>query len=40
MKKDTIQTVLKGGNIKDIHELDNIIDNIVISEQIGRINQE
>ena len=39
-KKDTIQTVLKRGKIKDIHEFDNIIDNIVVAEQIGRINQE
>lgn len=39
-KKDTIQTVLKRGKIKDIHEFDNIIDNIVVAEQIGRINPE
>ncbi len=39
-KKDTIQTVLKRGKIKNIHEFDNIIDNIVVAEQIGRINQE
>jgi len=39
-KKDTIQTVLKRGKIKDIHEFDNIIDNIVVAEQIGRIDQE
>ncbi len=39
-KKDTIQTVLKRGKIKDIHEFDTIIDNIVVEEQIGRINQE
>lgn len=39
-KKDTIQVVLKRGKIKDIHEFNNIIDNIVVAEQIGRINQE
>ncbi len=39
-KKDTIQTVLKRGKIKDIHEFDNIVDNIVVAEQIGRINKE
>nr|WP_321453084.1 hypothetical protein [uncultured Carboxylicivirga sp.] len=39
-KKDTIQSVLKRGKIKDIHEFDNIIDNIVVAEQIGRINRE
>jgi hypothetical protein len=39
-KKDTIQTVLKRGKIKDIHEFDNIIDNIVVAEQIGRNNKE
>jgi hypothetical protein len=27
-------------NDLDIHEFDNIIDNIVVAEQIGRINQE
>lgn len=39
-KKDTIQTVLKRGKIKDIQEFDNIIDNIVAAEQVGRINRE
>ena len=39
-KKDTIKTVLKRGKIKDINEFDNLIDNIVVAEQIGRINQE
>jgi hypothetical protein len=39
-RKDTIQTVLKRGKIKDIHEYDNIVDNIVVAEQIGRINKE
>jgi hypothetical protein len=39
-RKDTIKTVLKRGKIKDIHEYDNIVDNIVVAEQIGRINKE
>ncbi|TAJ13471.1 hypothetical protein DMA11_08635 [Marinilabiliaceae bacterium JC017] len=39
-KKDTIQAVLKRGRIKNIHEFDNIIDNIVVAEQIGRITKE
>jgi hypothetical protein len=39
-RKDTIQKVLKRGKIKDIHEFNNIIDNIVVAEQIGRINKE
>jgi|GEM_PF-2075366 len=39
-RKDTIQLVLKRKKIKNIHEYDNIIDTIVVSEQIGRINKE
>ncbi len=39
-RKDIIKTVLKRGKIKDIHEYDNIVDNIVVAEQIGRINKE
>ncbi|MBB3696568.1 hypothetical protein KMW28_23945 [Flammeovirga yaeyamensis] len=39
-RKDTIKTVLKRGKIKDIYEYDNIVDNIVVAEQIGRINKE
>jgi len=39
-RKDTIKTVLKRGKIKDIHEFDNIVDNIVVAEQIGQINKE
>lgn len=39
-RKDTIRIVLKRGRIKDIHEFDNITDNLVAAEQIGRINSE
>lgn len=39
-KKDTIQDVLKRKKIKNIHEYNNIIDNIVVAEQIGRINKD
>ncbi|MCB0704277.1 MAG: hypothetical protein KDC34_03170 [Saprospiraceae bacterium] len=39
-RKDTIQAVLKRNKIKDVHEYDNVIDNIVVAEQIGRINTE
>ncbi|WP_109831821.1 hypothetical protein [Reichenbachiella versicolor] len=39
-RKDIIRIVLKRGRIKDIHEFDNITDNIVAAEQIGRINSE
>jgi hypothetical protein len=39
-RKDTIQTVLKRNKIKDIHEYDDVIDNIVVAEQTGRIGQE
>lgn len=39
-RKDTIQAVLKRKRIKDIHEFNNIIDNIVVAEQIGQINKE
>jgi len=38
-RKDTIKTVLKRKKIKDIHEYNNIINNIVVAEQIGRINK-
>ena len=38
-RKDTIRTVLKRKRIKDIHEYNNIVDNIVMAEQIGRINK-
>jgi len=36
-KKDTITAVLKRKKIKDVHEYDYIIDNVVIAEQLGRI---
>ncbi|WP_132215145.1 hypothetical protein [Mariniflexile fucanivorans] len=38
-KKDTIQAVLKRKRIKDIHEYESVIDNIVVAEQMGRINK-
>jgi hypothetical protein len=38
-RKDTIQAVLKRNKIKDIHEYDSVIDNIVVAEQIGRIDK-
>jgi hypothetical protein len=36
-RKDTIQAVLKRKKIKDIHEYDNIVDNIVVAEQLDQI---
>ncbi len=39
-RKDSIQAVLKRKRIKDIHEFDNVIDNMVVAEQIGRLNKE
>jgi hypothetical protein len=38
-RKDTLRAVLKRKRIKDIHEYDNVIDNIVVAEQIGRIDK-
>ena len=38
-RKDTIQAVLKRKRIKDIPEYDSVIDNIVVAEQIGRIDK-
>ena len=38
-RKDTIQAVLKRKKIKNIHEYDSVIDNIVAAEQIGRIDK-
>lgn len=38
-RKDTLQAVLKRKRIKDIHEYDSVIDNIVFAEQIGRIDK-
>ena len=39
-RKDIIQTVLKRKKIKDIHEYDGVIDNIVVGEQRGQINND
>lgn len=39
-RKDIIQSVLKRKKIKNIYEYDNVIDNIVIAEQRGKINKE
>ena len=38
-RKDTIRTVLNRKRIKDIHVYNNIVDNIVVAEQIGRIDK-
>ncbi|NQX92926.1 MAG: hypothetical protein HRT74_12535 [Flavobacteriales bacterium] len=38
-RKDTIRVVLKRQKIKDIHEYNNIVDNIVVAEQTGRVNK-
>lgn len=40
VRKDAIQDVLKRKKIKNIHEFDFIIDNIVVYEQTGRLNHE
>lgn len=37
-RKDIIKAILKRGKIKDIYEYDYVIDNIVVAEQLGRIN--
>ncbi|MEO1514303.1 MAG: hypothetical protein AAFV95_04800 [Bacteroidota bacterium] len=39
-KRDSIQAVLKRGRIANIYEYDSIVDNILVAEQIGRINEE
>jgi len=39
-RKDSIQAVLKRKRIKDIHEFNNEIDNIIVAKQIDRINNE
>lgn len=38
-RKDTIRTVLKRKRIKDIHEYNSIVDNILVAEQIGQISK-
>ena len=38
-RTDAIQLVLKRKKIKNIHEYDNIIDNIVVAEQTGKIDK-
>lgn len=38
-RKDTLNAVLKRKRIKDIQEYDSVIDNIVVAEQIGRIDK-
>ena len=38
-RKDVINKVLKRGRIKNIHEYNNIVDNIVAANQIGKINE-
>ena len=39
VRKDTITTVLKRKRIKDIHEYDYIVDNILVAEQLGQISK-
>jgi len=39
-RKDIIQTVLKRKKIKDIHEYDSVIDNIVVADHRGQINND
>lgn len=38
-RKDTLQSVLKRKRIKDIHEYDSVVDNIVAAKQIGQIDK-
>lgn len=38
-RKDTLQAVLIRKRINDIHEYNSVIDNIVVAEQIGRIDK-
>lgn len=40
VRKDTIHDVLKRKKIKSIHELDVVIDNMVVYEQCGRLSRE
>ncbi len=39
-KKDAIQDALRRNKIKNIHEYDYVIDNIVVAQQTGSINTE
>jgi len=39
-RKDPIAAVLKRKRIKDIHEYDFVVDNIVVAEQLGKITGE
>jgi hypothetical protein len=40
VRKDAIQDVLKRKKIKNIHEFDFIVDNIVVYEQTGRLSEQ
>lgn len=40
LRKDVINDVLRRKKIKSIHEFDTVTDNIVVYEQIGRINKQ